>query len=231
MSNFKVMMHSGTVVDVLAPDPATLLLEDIAWHLSREPRYAGALPSPWEHYSVVHHSLVVGYLCLVAEPPAEPGLVRHALLHDSPEAVLRDIPRDVKLAMRAMAGGRSPYDELESGIMVAVACQYLGGPFTDKQRVKAADDDALAAEVALLWPREKREHFYCAQATPAALDAVKSLRSLSPEHARQAFVQAMAGCAFGLSPGLFPVIGTEYRDMARAADRALDCFPIPPDVQ
>ncbi len=238
MSLFKVMMHSGVLVDVMDPDPSTLLLEDIAWHLGREPRFAGALGPPWHGYSVAHHSLVVAYLCYQnhrrrLSPSDLAGLVRFGLLHDGPEAVLRDIPRDVKLAMRALSDGhRSSYDLLEDAIMHQLVARYALD-LSLKDLVKEADNDALAGEVELLWPQQHWKHFNCGPASPAARDAVHAIRHLSTEHARMAFVQAMAGCAYELSAGLFPTIGDEHQKAELrlvAAAKLPSLPPFPPDV-
>lgn len=210
----EVMMHSGTLVDLSNPDPNTLRVEDLAWHLSREARFANALP--WTHtYSVGHHSLVVAYLCYLAmkDSPLETrdGIVRYGLLHDGPEAVLRDLPRGVKQAMRELCDP-SPYDVIETRIMVAIANRYML-PLSGKQEavVKWADAAALAAEVTLLWPAEADKFEGCSDPLPEALDAVRSICPLNELEVQRAFVAVLAASAFGLSEASFPPIGTGHR--------------------
>lgn len=212
-----VMMHSGTLVDLHNPDPDTLLIEDLAWHLSREPRYANALPA--EHiYSVGHHSLVVAYLCYLTAEGKPKHIrelaVRHGAVHDGPEAVLRDLPRGVKLAMRDLCDGDSPYDHIELNIMRALAERYMLTPLTREvsEMVKQADADALAAEVSLLW-RDKAHQFEgCSAPTPAALDAVQAIYPLRELEVQRAFVAVLAASVFGVSEASFPPIGRSHRN-------------------
>jgi uncharacterized protein len=81
------------MIDVLNPDPADIILTEIAVGLSRETRYGGAATIvPW---SVAQH-------CLLCDHYAEEDGVTSAeirlmlLLHDAPEYMIRDMIAPVK---------------------------------------------------------------------------------------------------------------------------------------
>lgn len=50
--------YSGQRIDLAKPNPANITIEDIAWQLSRQPRFMGATLSV-EVYSVAQHAIVV----------------------------------------------------------------------------------------------------------------------------------------------------------------------------
>lgn len=86
MGRTSVRTFSGSEVDLLHTDLASISIEDIAHHLSKLDRYNGAGAFP---YSVGFHSL------LVAESlPAE--LKLWGLLHDATEAYLGDVVSPLK---------------------------------------------------------------------------------------------------------------------------------------
>jgi hypothetical protein len=85
-----VQTHSGRAVDLLHPDPATILIEDVAIALSRICRYTGHVP-----LSVAQHSV----LCAEQAPPA---LAYEALMHDAHEAFMGDIASPIKAVIRAV---------------------------------------------------------------------------------------------------------------------------------
>jgi hypothetical protein len=78
--------HAGRRVSFLDPRPEDIDIEDIAWHLSMQCRYAGGTT---KFYSVAEHCVHVAYAV-----PFEDAFV--GLLHDAPEAYLTDIPRGLK---------------------------------------------------------------------------------------------------------------------------------------
>ena len=83
-----ILMPSGFVLDLLAPDATGLPITDIAQCLASQPRWGGA-SRPW--YSVAEHSVHVSRLV-----PAEHAL--DALLHDSDEFT-GDWPTPVKVVL------------------------------------------------------------------------------------------------------------------------------------
>ncbi|GAC1393246.1 MAG: metal-dependent phosphohydrolase [Polyangiales bacterium] len=132
---------TGRAVDILAPDPASLVIEDIAHALARINRFTGQHLG--EHYSVAQHSVLVSHLC-------DPDDAFEGLMHDAAEAYLGDVASPVKLAMRQIAderGGmsRSPYDILEQRMERAIATRFgLRWPWPAS--VKRADLVMLATE-------------------------------------------------------------------------------------
>lgn len=55
---FDVETVSGQYVSLLAPDPSTIRLSDIAWHLATQNRFLGAARRP---ISVAEHALLVDW--------------------------------------------------------------------------------------------------------------------------------------------------------------------------
>jgi hypothetical protein len=126
-------LHSGAPVDLDSLFGAPV--SDIAIHLCREPRFTGGTR---EIFTVGLHSMVVADLC-------RPGITHHALLHDSPEILIGDIPK----------GFKTPdMKKLERRILVWIYRGFsLELPFEDEWReVKAADERALHAEAYLIGP-------------------------------------------------------------------------------
>lgn len=80
-----IVMASGFVFDLSAPDATGMPIEDIALALSSQPRWGGAA-RPW--YSVAEHSVMASRLV-----PAR--YARDALLHDC-EEFLGDLPSPFK---------------------------------------------------------------------------------------------------------------------------------------
>lgn len=118
------------------PRPEDIEIIDIASGLARECRYGGQLSG---FYSVAEHSVLVADVL-----PEE--LKLQGLLHDAPEAWLRDMVRPAKILL-------PQYGELEDRVWAAVAWRF-GLPRELDPRVKQADDAVLLAEKAQLFPDE-----------------------------------------------------------------------------
>ncbi len=135
----RMQLHSGFVVDLMAPDLAALTLTDIATSLSRLPRFLGATRGA-HPYSVAQH------LCHVADVMAERqhgAFVQIAgLLHDAHEALMGDIPTPVKHAL-----GGHVVQELEARLQAALARRFRLGPMIwASWEIRVADEDLLATE-------------------------------------------------------------------------------------
>lgn len=120
---------------------------DIASGLSKECRYGGQLE---EMYSVAEHSILVASVL-------PDHLKLQGLLHDAPEAYLRDMVRPAKVLM-------PEYYALEAKAWAAVAARF-GLPLELDPLVKQADNDVLLAEKAQLFAEDTSE--WSIKGTPA----------------------------------------------------------------
>lgn len=141
---------SGACFYPMDPRVEDLDAQDIAHHLAIEPRYMGATRAP---NSVAEHSVRVSVLVEAlmrrAYPFASERMVRRAglagLLHDAPEAHVRDLPRPLK-RLPALA----VYREIEArNARVVETWASLPAGALEWPVVKRADD-------VLLWT-EKRD--------------------------------------------------------------------------
>ncbi len=139
---------SGRRIDLLYPDPAQIVLPDIAKGLSGTNRFTG---HTLHIENVARHSIYV--MMLVEELyPDDHLLIALALAHDVHEAYTGDISRPMKLALREL--GCEALDLIEA--LVQGTCLIALGlpPPTEAQKViiKAADTRMLATERAALMP-------------------------------------------------------------------------------
>jgi hypothetical protein len=132
MKNIWMQTHSGGRFKPLSPDINLINIEDIATSLSNTCRFNGHCK---QFYSVAQHSVIVSYLV-----PEEFRL--DALMHDSAEAYVGDIPSPIKLILGDVI------KKLESGIYKQIAKKYGLSAVIPKE-VKHADVKAM------LW--EKRD--------------------------------------------------------------------------
>lgn len=95
-----MISYTGRRVQIPAPAPGEVCIEDVAVHLSRLPRFAGATQQPW---CVAAHSL---HCASLAEREGfGPDAQLAALLHDAHEAYCSDIPSPFKEAVRQAGTG------------------------------------------------------------------------------------------------------------------------------
>jgi hypothetical protein len=168
---------SGRYVDVVDPKPEDIVIEDIAWSLSRQVRYAGhTLGDP---YHIAQHACFVEFLLdyvtsedSIGDPlrtsfngwmndavlPIDSAnralLLMHALCHDNTEAYLVDLPSPVKRHPAL----RDPYKALESNLH-EVILEALGVGRCNAAHNHAivwADLMALQIEAANLMPSRGR---------------------------------------------------------------------------
>jgi 5'-deoxynucleotidase YfbR-like HD superfamily hydrolase len=130
---------SGRKIDVSNPDPNDIVVEDIAWALSRMPRFSGH-SIPYTPYSVAQHCIQV------AEDLKEygPEVQLHGLLHDAAEAYINDLPSPVKHIPEIHA----VIKKLEDSLMTAIYTALKIIPPTEEQEtlVKIADKTQQAVE-------------------------------------------------------------------------------------
>jgi hypothetical protein len=136
---------SGRYVDLLAPDPTTIVLEDVAHALARLCRYTGHVQA--EHYSVAEHAVLVADR--LAATGADLPTCLAGLHHDDTEAYLGDVARPLKQLLPTYAVlERRMHDA------VFVAFGLPAAEIVDWHAVKAADNWALACEAFHLLPSQ-----------------------------------------------------------------------------
>jgi 5'-deoxynucleotidase YfbR-like HD superfamily hydrolase len=147
---------TGRLVDVENPDPSTINIEDIAWGLSRTPRFCGhtitVIP-----YNVAQHSMFVAdevALLLTRKPELPADKVKDitlmALLHDAAEVYTGDWPSPVK----RIAKLRPIIKKIEYDLMTAVYLAMNLSPPTEaeEQLIKQADRIAQKIEAHAFMP-------------------------------------------------------------------------------
>lgn len=122
-------------LDLRAPTPEMIHVEDIARGLSRLCRWSGQCD--W-FYSVAQHSVLVAGL--VSRPHR-----LQALLHDAPEAFIGDMPRPLK--------DLCPDFRVVEARLWAVIAERFGVDVEIAPEVKHADDVLLVTERRDLMPR------------------------------------------------------------------------------
>ena len=130
---------SGRKIDVSNPNPADIVIEDIAWALSRMPRFSGH-SIPYTPYSVAQHCIQV------AEDLKDygPDIQLYGLLHDAAEAYINDLPSPVKHIPEIHA----VIKKLEDRLMDVIYTALKIAPPTEEQEalVKIADKTQQAVE-------------------------------------------------------------------------------------
>ena len=130
---------SGRKIDVSNPNPEDIVIEDIAWALSRMPRFSGH-SIPYVPYSVAQHCIQV------AEDLKEygPDVQLYGLLHDAAEAYINDLPSPVKHIPEIHA----VIKKLEDSLMTVIYNALKITPPTEEQEalVKIADKTQQAVE-------------------------------------------------------------------------------------
>lgn len=129
-----ILLPSGFVLDLLAPDASGLPITDISLCLASQPRWGGAA-RPW--YSVAEHSVMVSRL-------VPPHLAYAALMHDC-EEFLGDWPSPVKVML-----GRDYVMQRMRPVKDALRRWF--GFQDDKPEIKRADLICMATELRDLLP-------------------------------------------------------------------------------
>jgi uncharacterized protein len=128
-----IRTYTGQYVNIVNPDPKTILIEDIAHHLSLINRWCGASEEP---ISVAQHSMIVATLIQMYGGTIEMQLA--GLLHDASEAYMQDIPSPIKQLF-------PEYIKIEHNLMSVIAKKFgLKYPFPEE--IKINDLKALQIE-------------------------------------------------------------------------------------
>lgn len=174
-----IQMYSGVLVNLANPDPNTLLLPDIAHHLSCINRFTGASRKP---YSVAQHSCLVSKLI-----PDNIGKLNklRGLFHDSSEAFLGDVSSPLKKLL-------PEYRVIEDNFQKIIIKRFNLGPEDNFDDLKFFDLLAMEIESkALVTPRHKAWERYKPEFPQEyELDwELLSVKTLTPEEAEKEFLE------------------------------------------
>ena len=123
-----IRTNSGIYFNIIKPTEKMIDINDIAHSLSMQCRFGGHIS---EFYSVAQHSVLC---CMIAKPEYK----KQALMHDSSEAYLLDIPTPIKNELLN-------YKELEQKIEKLICNKYkIQYPY-DKE-IKILDETILLYE-------------------------------------------------------------------------------------
>ena len=117
----EIETYTGRLVNLAAPQSQDIDIMDIAWALSRAPRFVGMTTSV-NVYSVAQHSVLVMNRVKQTVPDAPRSLLVAALLHDAHEAYMGDISRP----MSSLLDLRQPISRLKSRLQRAILKGLLG---------------------------------------------------------------------------------------------------------
>lgn len=168
-------MLSGRRLDLLAPQPEDIEIEDIAHGLARVARWNGQTVG--DHaFSVAQHSLVVADIVRTLEPQFEAREVCAALLHDAPEYVIGDLISPFKAAIGLN------YKAFEQKLLAAIYDRFGLGQIDAYvvSTIKRADTVAAYYEAVSLAGFEpaEAERFFGHPILPDTVD--RELRTLTP---------------------------------------------------
>lgn len=132
---------TGRLVNIENPDPTTIHIEDIAWGLSRMPRFCGHTITIVP-YNVCQHSMFVAdEVCQLSDN--DPRLIKLALLHDAAEVYTGDWPSPIK----RIAKLRPIIKQIEAGLMNAIYIAMSIAPPTDAEEKLIKRADLIAQKI------------------------------------------------------------------------------------
>ncbi|KOF17953.1 hypothetical protein AC244_15945 [Ensifer adhaerens] len=130
-----ILLGSGTYFDFDAPEDSLITLEDVAYGLGYEGRFAGQCVSRLlgerAMYTVAQH-------CVLMSHAVEPHLARAALWHEAGEAVCGDMTGPLK--------SKNPSFKADEKRSEAAILARFGIEITDPVAIKHADIRMLATE-------------------------------------------------------------------------------------
>jgi len=131
---------TGKLIDISDPNPEMIEIEDIAWSLSRMPRFCGHTVTSTA-YNVAQHSLFVANEVNVDGKNSRIALL--ALLHDAAEAYTGDLPSPVKHLPEL----RPVISRIENSLMAAIYIKLnIAGP-TEYEELKIKQADRIAQKI------------------------------------------------------------------------------------
>lgn len=163
----RTLTYTGSI-DLACPRAVDVNIEDIAHHLSIESRFGGASRV---HYPVAQHCVLASYLV----PPED---AFPTLMHDSPEYVVKDLPRPLKGLVRRC------YAPIEAAVWAAICAQFGLEPELPDATIEA-DELMLATELRdLLRASEERDELIAGLPEPM----VGTIDPIAPKAAEEAFL-------------------------------------------
>lgn len=166
----RTLTESGRLVDLAAAPfeipPGMIVVEDIAAHLAKINRWAGATSLP---LSVAQHSVMVADVAARMDRGNNPAAPLYALLHDGHEYLLGDWPRPAVEQLHPMA--RQELDNLKRDVQVAIHLALGMRAMPDLQVaaiVEHADAVALTTEARDLTRSHDHPGLFDALPPPAA---------------------------------------------------------------
>lgn len=124
-----MVTYTGKIVYPYDLKPSQISIRDISHSLARTCRYSGMMGG---FYSVAQHSTLISKL-------VSPKYALTGLLHDAPEAYLRDLPRPVKLHLTG-------YKDLEEKVWQVIAHKF-NLPQKIPKEIKEVDRGIVKAEL------------------------------------------------------------------------------------
>jgi uncharacterized protein len=177
-------MLSGRRLDLLAPAPDDIAIEDIAHGLARVARWNGQTRG--DHaFSVAEHAVLVEEITSVLNPQWGLRWRLAALLHDAPEYVIGDLISPFKAAIGF------DYKAFENRLLEAIHVRFgLPRHLPDEitAAIKQADRIAAYYEATLLagFSKEEADRYFGIPAIPPDLATLLSRLEPSPVSAAQA---------------------------------------------
>ncbi|MFN3746461.1 MAG: hydrolase [Hyphomicrobiaceae bacterium] len=177
-------MLSGRRLDLLAPSPDDIAIEDIAHGLARVARWNGQTRG--DHaFSVAEHAVLVEEITRVLNPQWRLQWRLAALLHDAPEYVIGDLISPFKAAIGL------DYKAFETRILEAIHVRFgLPRHLPDEVTagIKQADRIAAYYEATLLagFTQDEADRYFGIPAIPPDLATMLSRLEASPVAVAQA---------------------------------------------
>lgn len=165
-----IELLDGSMFSYADPDVSNISIEMLADVLSRINRFAGHTKY---FYSVAQHAVNVSMI-------VAPGHEKAALMHDTAEAFINDLPTPLKIMLPELK-------EIEERIESRLA-EKFGFPFPLSPEVKLADLQMLAIEKEVLKPSSSRWTILDGVETDHVSDLVW-MGQMGPETARRVFIQ------------------------------------------
>ncbi len=188
-------MLSGRRLDLLAPSPGDIAIEDIAHGLARVARWNGQTRG--DHaFSVAEHSVLVEEIAGALNPHWDRPWRLAALLHDAPEYVIGDLISPFKAAIGF------DYKTIENRLLEAIHVRFGLPPSLPAEvtaAIKHADRIAAYYEATLLagFSTEEADRYFGIPAIPASLEALLSRLEPSPVATAQAAFLSRFGSLSG----------------------------------